>query len=103
MPSVSLWSNGNSSDCLTTSEFQRNTSADCAPLAAARSRARALYLAARKNEGLEKAEESPDGEKCQALERETLELEKQLGDHERNDERNRFLPGGSAKAEIPDE
>jgi hypothetical protein len=52
---------------------------------------------------LDKAKESPNGQKGETLERETFELEKELGDHEGDYEWNRLLFDGSPKTKVSNE
>src|SRR6266508_2965735 len=63
----------------------------------------ALFLAVRKDQGLQEAEHEPDRQEGQALEREAFELEEELGDTEGDEERHRLLLGGNEKTEILDE
>jgi hypothetical protein len=56
----------------------------------------------RKDERLEKAQDTPDGQECEALEREALELEEKLSNRERDQERNRLLLRGDANAKVLD-
>ena len=58
------------------------------------------FLARWKNQGLNEAQKSPDRQERKALERETPELEKEFGDYECNDERDRFLPDGNPKTKV---
>jgi hypothetical protein len=62
----------------------------------------ARFLVASKNEGLEKAQNTPNSQECEAFERETLELKEKLGDHERDQERNRLLPDGNPDSKVLD-
>ena len=63
----------------------------------------ALFLAVRKDQGLQEAQHEPDRQEGQALKCETLELEEELGDAEGDEERHRLLLGSNEKTEILDE
>lgn len=56
----------------------------------------------RKNERLEKAQDTPDGEERETFEREAFELEEKLRNRERDQKRNRLLLRGGANAEVLD-
>jgi hypothetical protein len=60
----------------------------------------ARFLAASKNERLEKAQNTPNSQECEAFERETLELKEELGDDERNQERSCLLSDGNPNTEV---
>jgi hypothetical protein len=72
-------------------------------LRSAKSGIPALLLVGRKNERLDEAQDKPDCQKRKAFERETLKLEKKLGDHKRDHERDRLLLESDLNAKIFDE
>ncbi|HEY6718374.1 MAG TPA: hypothetical protein VI232_18680 [Reyranella sp.] len=52
---------------------------------------------------MNETQDKPDGQECQAFERETLELEEQLGDSEGDQKWNRFLLERNSNAKVLDE
>jgi hypothetical protein len=68
----------------------------------AESTAFALLLVVRKDKRLDEAQDKPNCQERKAFERETLKLEKKLGDHKRDHERDRLLLEGNLNTQTSD-